>query len=105
MVEDRGRSYDQQMTRLHIEHPITDYHTWRSAFDRFADMRTASGVTGTRLGRPVDDDHFIVIDLDFQSVDRAAAFLELLHRHVWSAPENSPGLNGVPQTVILDDVA
>lgn len=93
------------MARLHIEHSITDYDTWRGAFDLFADMRTASGVTGVRLGRPVDDDHFMVIDLEFHSVEAAAAFLELLHRHIWSTPENSPGLDGAPQTVILDDVA
>jgi hypothetical protein len=31
-------------TTLHIEHPVTDFDTWRSAFDRFADKRSASGV-------------------------------------------------------------
>jgi hypothetical protein len=92
------------MTRLHIEHAITDFDTWRGAFDRFAAMRATAGVTGTRLARPVDDDHFIVIDLDFPSPDQAAAFLDVLHRHVWATPENSPGLNGAPRTMILEDV-
>ena len=34
-------SHDEAMTAtLHIEHEITDYPTWKAAFDRFADART-----------------------------------------------------------------
>ncbi len=31
------------MATLHIEHPITDFDTWRSAFDRFAEARDERG--------------------------------------------------------------
>lgn len=92
------------MSRLHIEHAITDYDTWRDAFDRFADIRVASGVVGTQLARPVDDDRFIIIDLDFSSTDAAATFLTFLEQNVWSMPQNSPGLGGQPRTMILDDI-
>lgn len=92
------------MSRLHIEHPITDYRTWRDAFDRFADVRVASGVIGTNLARPVDDDHFIVIDLDFVGPEAASTFLTFLEQHVWSTPEKSPGLGGQPKTMILDNI-
>jgi len=67
-------------------------------------MRRASGVTRAELARPVDDDHFIVIDLDFASTSAAATFLTFLQRTVWSTPQNSPGLDGEPRTIILDIV-
>lgn len=92
------------MCRLHIEHPITDYGTWRDAFDRFTDMRVASGVIGTQLARPVDDDRFIVIDLDFESPAAASTFLTFLEQQIWSTPQSSPGLGGQPRTMILDDI-
>ena len=53
------------MTTLHIEHPITDLATWRAAFDRFADRRRQGGVSAERVQQPVDDDHYVVVDLDF----------------------------------------
>ena len=54
------------MTTLHIEHPITDLATWRGAFDRFAERRRQGGVCGERLQRPVDDGHYVLVDLDKQ---------------------------------------
>lgn len=43
------------MPTLHIEHPITDFDTWKSAFDRFAPARESAGVRHHRVQRPVDD--------------------------------------------------
>ena len=40
------------MVTLHIEHAITDFGAWKQAFDRFADMRRASGVLRHRVHRP-----------------------------------------------------
>jgi hypothetical protein len=37
------------MHTLHIEHAVTDFDTWRAAFDRFAGKRGASGVVGERV--------------------------------------------------------
>ena len=50
------------MTTLHIEHPVTDLAVWRAAFDRFADRRRQGGVSAERVQRPVDDDHYVVIE-------------------------------------------
>ncbi|HZR14174.1 MAG TPA: hypothetical protein VFC33_13090 [Acidimicrobiia bacterium] len=93
------------MVTLHIEHAITDLDTWRSAFDAFADARRQAGVRAERLRQPVDDPHSIVVDLDFATVDEASAFLRFLKERVWAVPENAPALDGVPQTMILGDVA
>jgi hypothetical protein len=90
------------MITLHIEHPITDYATWRGAFDAFAPARRGAGVIGERIARPVDDPCYIVVALDFDTTERAAAFRHFLETQVWSSPTASPGLNGQPRTSILE---
>ena len=92
------------MSTLHIEHPISDFTTWKAAFDHFAPVRLQSGVRGHRIQRPVSDPHYIVLDLDFDNPAKAAAFLEFLQTRVWSSPENSPGLAADPLTAILEPV-
>lgn len=89
------------MNTLRIQHPITDYATWKQAFDRFAGLREKSGVLAYRVTRPVDDPFFVLIDLDFGTEDGAVAFEDILRTRVWSTPENSPALAGDPLTRIL----
>ena len=90
------------MPTLRIEHPITDLATWKAAFDRYSDIRTNSGVRDHRVHQPVDDDNYVVIDLDFATTPEAVQFLEFLRTQVWSSPESSPGLIGTPRTAILE---
>lgn len=92
------------MPTLQIEHAITSYTQWKSAFDRFEDLRVQAGVRRHTTRRPVDDDQYVVIDLDFDSTDEAQAFLETLRERVWSSPANAPALVGTPQTRILETV-
>lgn len=92
------------MTTLHIEHAITDFDTWSSAFDRFADTRARAGVWAQRIGRPVDNPAYVVVDLDFDTTAEAQAFLEFVKTNVWGIRENSPGLAGAPETMILEVV-
>jgi hypothetical protein len=93
--------YRSTMVTLQIEHAITDYGTWRAAFDRFARAREDGGVQSERIGSPTDDPHFLVIELDFASVEQAAAFRDFLHSKVWVSPANAPALAGAPRTRIL----
>lgn len=93
------------MATLHIEHPITDFDVWSSAFNRFADTRERAGVRGDRVQRPVDDPKYVVIDLDFETADQAAAFLVFLKTQVWATPENAPALAGTPSALILEPAA
>jgi hypothetical protein len=87
---------------LHIEHAISDYAAWKQAFDRFAAMRRDSGVTHHRIHRPVGDEHYVLLDLDFGTGEAAAKFLDFLTTAVWSTPANAPALAGKPETRILD---
>jgi len=90
------------MTTLHIEHAITDYGVWKSAFNRFEELRRQSGVKHHRVLRPADDPAYVVVNLDFGTAEEARAFLEFLRAKVWSSPQNAPALAGTPQTRILD---
>ncbi|MDQ4038151.1 MAG: hypothetical protein M3313_07340 [Actinomycetota bacterium] len=90
------------MPTLHIEHAIVDYAVWKAAFDRFDEARRSSGVRGHRVQRPVDDGNFVVIDLDFDTVEAAEQFRNFLQRTVWASRENSPALAGTPETRILE---
>lgn len=89
------------MTTLHIEHAISDFDAWRAAFDRFADVRIQSGVRAERIQQPVDDAHYVVIDLDFDDVDDARRLLGFLQMKVWASGASSPALVGTPHTRIL----
>lgn len=92
------------MTTLHIEHPISDLKTWLTAFGRFAEARQKGGVRAHRIYQPVDDDKYIVIDLDFDTINAAERFKQFLEVNVWSSREASPGLAGTPQARVLERV-
>jgi hypothetical protein len=92
------------MATLHIEHPITDLSTWLGAFARFEAARQKAGVRAHRVLQPVDDDKYIYVDLDFDSVEAAAAFRRFLEANVWASPEASPGLGGAPTARVLTAV-
>jgi len=93
------------MPTLHIEHPITDFETWSSAFNRFADMRREAGVRAQRVQRPIDNPRYVVLDLDFDSTGEAEAFLRFLNSQVWGIQANAPALAGTPETMILETAA
>lgn len=89
------------MATLHIEHPITDYSTWRRAFDGFAEARRSASVRSHIVRQPVDDARFVVVDLEFDSVDAATAFRAFLTDVVWANPSASPALAGTPRADVL----
>lgn len=92
------------MATLHIEHPISDLSTWLAAFSRFQEARERAGVRAERVLQPVDDDNYIYISLDFDSVEQAAAFQQFLETSVWTSREASPALAGAPRARVLRDV-
>ena len=91
------------MATLHIEHGITDFETWKAAFDRFAEKRQQAGVIAHRIQQPHDNAAYVVLQLDFQTVEQARAFQQFLESRVWSTIANSPGLVGNPRARVLVD--
>jgi hypothetical protein len=92
------------MPTLQIEHPIRDFETWKTAFDRADGRRQQSGVRRYRVLQPTDDPNYVMIDLKFDSAREAEAFLGWLQRDVWPSREAAPGLVGDPQTRIVETV-
>lgn len=92
------------MPTLHIEHAVTGFAEWKTAFDRFAELRESAGVQRHTVRRPIADAHYVVIDLDFDTADAANAFLDVLRERVWSSPQNAPALVGAPQARVLEVV-
>jgi hypothetical protein len=89
------------MATLHIEHAITDFPTWKAAFDRFAAKRAEAGVTAHRISLLHDDPAYLVLQLDFPTAAQAEAFKDFLEARVWSTPVNSPGLAATPRARVL----
>ncbi|MGY1774509.1 hypothetical protein ACI8AV_01505 [Geodermatophilus sp. SYSU D00804] len=92
------------MITLHIEHPISDLPTWKAAFDLFAERRRQAGVCGERVRHPVDDDRYVLVDLDFPTREQAQRFLDFLETTVWASRDSSPALAGTPRTRLLEPV-
>ncbi|UZX02556.1 hypothetical protein F8G81_07950 [Arthrobacter sp. CDRTa11] len=90
------------MFTLQIEHGIRDFDMWKAAFDRDPVNRAASGVLSHRICRPVDDSHYVVVELDFNERGQAEKLLANLKDRVWNSPAAAPALNGSPQTRILE---
>ena len=68
------------------------------------EARKKAGVRSQRVHRPVDDDKYIYVTSDFDSVDEAAAFKGFLERTIWASAEASPGLAGTPKARVLTEV-
>jgi hypothetical protein len=92
------------MATLHIEHEITDLTTWLGAFGRFAEVRGNAGVKAERVAQPVDDDHYIYVELDFDTAEQAEGFKNFLETKVWGNPDASPALGGTPRARVLNPV-
>jgi len=86
---------------LRIEHPIFNFEEWKKAFDSDPIGREKSGVRRYRILRPVDDEKYVMIDLEFATVSQAEAVLAAL-RVLWGRVEGTIMMNA--QTRIFEAV-
>ena len=87
------------MLVLRIEHKIAGYDGWKKAFDNDPIGRQQSGVRRYRVLRPADDPNYVVIDLEFDSLQEAETALASL-RKLWAQVEGKVMFD--PQTRIYD---
>ncbi len=92
------------MTLLQIEHGISDYETWKAAFDRDPIDRRGSGVRSYRVLRPIDDSGYIKVELAFDERDTAEDFLGSLER-MWESGAAAPALRGKPRVQLVEEVS
>ena len=86
---------------LRIEHPVLDFDGWKKAFDSDPVDREKSGVRRYRVLRPIDDANYIMIDLEFDTVNQAETLLAAM-RDVWGRVQGKIVMD--PQTRIVEMV-
>ncbi|MCK6623980.1 MAG: hypothetical protein L6R45_02250 [Anaerolineae bacterium] len=77
---------------LRIEHPIFNFEDWKKAFDSDPVGREKSGVRRYQVLRPIDDEKYVMIDLEFDTASQAEAMLAAL-RGLWGRVEGTIMMN------------
>jgi hypothetical protein len=91
------------MPILQVEHEISDYDTWKRAFEADPLQREQSGVRAYRVYRPQDGSRYIRIDLDFDTASAAEEFHGKLQQ-LWQSGRAAPALVGSGNARIVDEV-
>jgi hypothetical protein len=73
------------MPLLRIEHRVPDFEGWKQVFDSDPADRRGSGVRRYQVLRSVADPNFVMIDLEFDSVEEAEGLLNKM-RQIWTGP-------------------
>jgi hypothetical protein len=71
-----------ELVILRIEHPVPDYARWKQAFESDPANRRQSGVRRYQILRSLDNPHYVMIDLEFDSKAEAEALLAKM-RVIW----------------------
>ena len=87
---------------LRVDLKVRDYDRWRQAFEGDAGGRAKNGALRYRIFRPIEAADEVSLDLDFDSADRAEAFLEIMRTSVWPDPDKAPAMIGAPHTRIVE---
>jgi len=83
-----------------IEHQVKDYDAWREAYDAFADVQKANGVTSESVHRSKDDGNDLLVIHRFANVEDADAFFAL---PVLREKMQQGGVEGEPRIEIYQD--
>lgn len=59
---------------LNYWHNVSDYAEWKKVFDSDPLGREASGVRRVSIERPVDDEHTVIGELEFDTLGEAETF-------------------------------
>lgn len=89
------------MPIVRIEHSVPKFETWKQAFDRDPADRKGSGVRHYQILRPKDDPNYVMVDLEFDSLGEAEAFLHKMEQ-IWGGPGKAVMQN--PRARITDRV-
>jgi hypothetical protein len=90
------------MPTLQIAHGVRDYESWKREFDEDPVGRRAGGVRAYRISRPTDDPRYVIIELEFATLEEAEGFQRKL-RQLWGDVDARLGLES-PRTRIVDVV-
>ncbi len=89
------------MPVLHIQHVVPNYENWKRAFDSDPMGRSKSGVRRYSIFRSVEDQNFVMIDLELDTMAEAESMLGRL-RQLWAGPGASVMRN--PEAWIMETI-
>ena len=84
---------------LQIEHPVPSYEGWKKAFDSDPVGRQRGGVLRHKIFRKVDNPNYVIIELEFDKLDKAENFLVSLQK-LWERVEGT--VMNSPQARIIE---
>jgi hypothetical protein len=73
------------MPTVRIEHAVPNFERWKQAFDTDPADRKGSGVRRYQILQLHDDPNYVMIDLEFDTVKAAEAFVRTMQR-IWDGP-------------------
>jgi quinol monooxygenase YgiN len=65
----------KQMTIMFVRHTVSNYEVWRKAYDDFAPVQKAKGVSAQAVYQATENPNDITVTHEFASVEAAQAFL------------------------------
>ncbi len=89
------------MIYLLVHHEVADYSTWKTVFDSSLDWRTKQGERNCRIFRGVQNPNELTLMCEWESFERAQAFIgsgELKTRMA------SAGVKGAPRVDYLTEM-
>ena len=89
------------MIRLFVRHPVTDFTTWKQAYDDFDDERRGMAVAGHAVFQSASDPNDVTVWHDFATLDAARSFVESDRLREVMA---SAGVIGEPQIWLTTEV-
>ncbi|MEX1103812.1 MAG: hypothetical protein WED87_06165 [Dehalococcoidia bacterium] len=84
-----------------MQHAVPSYEGWKQAFDADPVDRAAAGVTRYEVHRAVTDPNLVMIDLEFDELASAEAFVQSLQQ-LWEGPGRAVTMN--PSAWIIETV-
>ena len=88
-------------TTLVIRHHVSDYATWRKAYDEAEPLRAQHGCTAQRVMQLPDDGNELFITHDFPTAGQAGSFA---HDPGLREAMGRAGVEGAPRIEIFTDV-
>jgi hypothetical protein len=86
-------SEEESMATMFVRHSVSDYKTWRKAYDEFASVQKAKGVTAQAVYQAADNPNDITVTHEFATVEAAQAFAR--SAELKNAMQNA-GVTGAP---------
>ena len=87
------------MTTLFVRHTVKDYAAWRKAYDGFAPVQKAKGVTAQAVYQAADNPNDVTVTHEFANLAAAQAFAGAAEL---KAAMQSAGVLGAPTVWFAD---